>query len=191
MSIFSNFVSESPQNTLYFYVLQLKMLEMVFQKVTSSALPVFFAITQSIQQDIALKFNSQLADIQLYSIYCVFLLIKIINLQVPIYFTRIELLKLGCQNRKHSKIYYSHFVERSIIHSLAPSFGFYLITVLFRQWRRKVFLDGRANIAQGHPGSMSPPVAREHNPFFYNAIFTDIGAFFKLASEFTAVYIRQ
>ena len=49
----------------------------------------------------------------------------------------------------------------------------------YDQGRRKVFLDGGANIFQGPPGSKGP-LERGPLTHFYNAAFTDIGAFFKL-----------
>ena len=44
--------------------------------------------------------------------------------------------------------------------------------------RRKVFLDGGANILQRPPDSMGP-LERGPLPIFYDAFFTDTGAFFK------------
>ena len=46
-----------------------------------------------------------------------------------------------------------------------------------KQGRRKVFLDGGANILQGPPDSMGH-LERGPLPDFYKVIFTDTGAFF-------------
>ena len=50
-------------------------------------------------------------------------------------------------------------------------------TIPENQWRRKLFLDEDANLFQGPPDSIGPQ-ERGPLPPFYDAVFTDIGAFF-------------
>ena len=47
------------------------------------------------------------------------------------------------------------------------------------QWRWKEFWDGGASIFQGPLTPCAPPGTSALTPSIYNAVFTDIGAFFK------------
>ena len=110
--------SPDSKNAIYFYVWQLEMPKIAFQKCDVITLPVFLAFAQP-KKDIALKFCMCVVCMYLDHIYSAFFgWLKKFDF-ISSYFWKIDILNFWDQNRKISKIRDSHFVELSILRRLA------------------------------------------------------------------------
>ena len=68
-------------------------------------------------------------------------------------------------------------ITYAVTYAIIVCVTYYTHTITYAaQWRRKLFLDGDANIFQWPPDIMGPQ-ERGPLPHFYNEAFTDIGVF--------------
>ena len=122
-------LSQNSKNVIYFYVQQLEMQKIAFQKCDVITFTWFSGHCTAKNKDIALKFCVRVVCMYVDHIYsgC---LDNVKNLDfIGNYFWKFEILNFWGQIRKISKIWESHFIERSILRRLA-----FLDCVLLQNW---------------------------------------------------------